>query len=357
MSRIGQKFLCAIAFVLAQLAVTASHADEVRYYATDALHSVTVVMDEKGNVVEKTYYAPYGEVLNRALRDAPGYGGHEEDAATGLVYMQQRYYDPVVGRFLSVDPIEAQGSGESFNRYDYALNNPYSFTDPDGRCAGSAATGMAAASCNQARDGDGGSLSSSDSVALADSLSATNGFDTSSGANGQGGSPSPIKETLKGVAKEISNAVCNLPIVGCDAGDSPLAASNQYQATGMMAGGVIVQVAGAVATDGESIEVTAARGTATGASSAANALRLNKALASEAQMAETGTRMAGTGARVPFRNAQRIAAEYGGNPADWVKMTSSTHTARDGVTFETHWVENVRTGQRVEFKTKFPGGN
>lgn len=101
----------------------------------------------------------------------------------------------------------------------------------------------------------------------------------------------------------------------------------------------------------------AAKGVATGAENAANALKLNKALASEAQMAEAGTKMAGTGARVPFRDAQRIAAEHGGNPADWGKMTSSSHTARDGVTFETHWVENVRTGQRVEFKTKFPGGD
>lgn len=44
----------------------------------------------------------------------------------------QRYYDPQVGRFLSVDPIAA-GSGLNFNRYSYAANNPYRFTDPDGR--------------------------------------------------------------------------------------------------------------------------------------------------------------------------------------------------------------------------------
>jgi len=57
------------------------------------------------------------------------------DAVTGLNYMQQRYYDPELGRFLSVDPIEANGlTGANFNRYKYALNNPYKFTDPDGRC-------------------------------------------------------------------------------------------------------------------------------------------------------------------------------------------------------------------------------
>jgi hypothetical protein len=100
----------------------------------------------------------------------------------------------------------------------------------------------------------------------------------------------------------------------------------------------------------------AAKGAATGAESAVSGLKLNKSLASQAQMGEVGTTMAGAGARVPFRDAARVAKEHGGNAADWVKKSSSSHTARDGATFETHWVENVRTGQRVEFKTKFPGG-
>lgn len=57
------------------------------------------------------------------------------DAATWLSYIQQRYYDPGIGRFLSVDPVTADGNtGGNFNRYWYANNNPYRFTDPDGRC-------------------------------------------------------------------------------------------------------------------------------------------------------------------------------------------------------------------------------
>ena len=63
----------------------------------------------------------------------------------------------------------------------------------------------------------------------------------------------------------------------------------------------------------------------------------------------------GEGSRTVFRDAQRIAQQYGGNAADWFKKTSSSYLSRDGNRFEIHWVENIRIGQRVEFKTKFPG--
>jgi hypothetical protein len=50
------------------------------------------------------------------------------------VYMQQRYYDPIAGRFLSVDPVTTDAkTGGHFNRYVYANDNPYGFVDPDGR--------------------------------------------------------------------------------------------------------------------------------------------------------------------------------------------------------------------------------
>jgi RHS repeat-associated protein len=58
------------------------------------------------------------------------------DPETDLVYMQPRYYDPVAGRFLSIDPVVTDANnGDSFNRYAYAANNPYkyNYNDPDGR--------------------------------------------------------------------------------------------------------------------------------------------------------------------------------------------------------------------------------
>jgi RHS repeat-associated protein len=63
--------------------------------------------------------------------DKPGYTGHLEDEDIGLTYMQQRYYDPVIGRFYSNDPVGVRDTN-SFNRYSYANNNPYKFVDPFG---------------------------------------------------------------------------------------------------------------------------------------------------------------------------------------------------------------------------------
>ncbi|MGH8049591.1 MAG: RHS repeat-associated core domain-containing protein, partial [Arenimonas sp.] len=54
----------------------------------------------------------------------------------------QRYYDPMIGRFLSVDPMASDmNTGWNFNRYNYAANNPYKYTDPDGRACDSASGG------------------------------------------------------------------------------------------------------------------------------------------------------------------------------------------------------------------------
>ncbi|MCE4352154.1 hypothetical protein LYZ86_23605, partial [Xanthomonas hortorum pv. cynarae] len=100
---------------------------------TDALGSPIAVTDTAGQIVERTDYQPYGSPIGKTV-DGIGYTGHAMDGATGLTYMQQRYYDQDLGRFLSVDPVAADSVfSANFNRYWYANNNPYRFTDPDGR--------------------------------------------------------------------------------------------------------------------------------------------------------------------------------------------------------------------------------
>lgn len=106
----------------------------VEYIHTDALGSPVAVTDASGNVIEREVYEPYGSPIARPPSDQPGFTGHVADSLTSLTYMQQRYYDPQIGRFLSVDPVTAYSNpAGAFNRYWYANNNPYRFTDPDGR--------------------------------------------------------------------------------------------------------------------------------------------------------------------------------------------------------------------------------
>lgn len=108
----------------------------VEYIHTDALGSPVATTDASGTVIERQVYEPYGAQVSHGPTDGPGFTGHVEDSATGLTYMEQRYYDPSTGRFLSVDPQTYDGKSDArlWGRYIYGFNNPYSFKDPDGRC-------------------------------------------------------------------------------------------------------------------------------------------------------------------------------------------------------------------------------
>ena len=105
----------------------------VTYIHTDGLGSPVARTNSAGAIISVTRYEPYGLTAGGA-QPTIGFTGHVNDAETGLTYMQQRYYDPVAGRFLSIDPVTTDANtGSSFNRYDYASNNPFKFIDPDGR--------------------------------------------------------------------------------------------------------------------------------------------------------------------------------------------------------------------------------
>ena len=66
-----------------------------------------------------------------------GYTGHEHLPWFGLINMNARLYDPLVGRFLSADPyVQAPDFTQAFNRYSYALNNPLKYTDETGEIIG-----------------------------------------------------------------------------------------------------------------------------------------------------------------------------------------------------------------------------
>ena len=106
----------------------------MRWQHTDALGSAVATTIADGSIPRRVSFMPYGANYGAIVIDGVGYTGHVMDAGTGLTYMQQRYYDPQIGRFLSVDPmVSDMNNGWNFSRYEYAANNPYSFKDPDGR--------------------------------------------------------------------------------------------------------------------------------------------------------------------------------------------------------------------------------
>jgi RHS repeat-associated protein len=122
--------------LLALLLVTSlAQAGTKHYYYTDPQGTPLAKADAQGNVVARYEYTPYGVPVTSvgAPPDGVGYTGHVNDSESGFVYMQARYYDAEVGRFLSVDPMRpTPGDGFSFNRYVYASNNSINIIDPNG---------------------------------------------------------------------------------------------------------------------------------------------------------------------------------------------------------------------------------
>ncbi|SUI78375.1 RHS repeat domain-containing protein [Shewanella baltica] len=130
---ISMKFMMRLILLATALIALSSSAATVRYQHTDMLGSVIAESDSAGNIISRSHYEPFGK---RMGGDKPGIGytGHLQDEDLGLTYMQQRYYDPLIGRFYSNDPL-AFRDVHSFNRYAYANNNPYKYVDPDGKAA------------------------------------------------------------------------------------------------------------------------------------------------------------------------------------------------------------------------------
>jgi RHS repeat-associated protein len=99
----------------------------------DRLGSVDLIVDDKGGVLDRVTFDSFG---NKTYESKPekafrfGFTGREADPETGLYYYRARYYDPAVGRFISVDLIGFQ-AGDT-NLYRYVFNSPTMGTDPTG---------------------------------------------------------------------------------------------------------------------------------------------------------------------------------------------------------------------------------
>jgi RHS repeat-associated protein len=121
---------------LAFIATTVNAASTITYYHNDLAGSPVAATNASGQVIWRESYRPYGERLTNSAASTDNkiyFTSRRQDAETGLVYMGARYYDPVIGRFISTDPKQFdEENPHLFNRYAYANNNPYKYNDPTG---------------------------------------------------------------------------------------------------------------------------------------------------------------------------------------------------------------------------------
>ncbi|NKI97765.1 RHS repeat-associated core domain-containing protein, partial [Rhizobacter sp. SG703] len=131
-------------------AATADGTRNLRYFLTDHLGSTLVEMDQAQAVLQRMSYDAWGRRRNadgsddtgpqwgslKNAQDHSGYTGHEHLDQLGLVNMNARMYDPLLGRHTSADPtVPDPANAQAFNRYSYVLNNALVFTDPTGLSA------------------------------------------------------------------------------------------------------------------------------------------------------------------------------------------------------------------------------
>jgi RHS repeat-associated protein len=105
------------------------------YLLTDKLKTATRTVNATTLASTTRYFDPYGDPRGpqpASWPDQHGFLGQPQDPSTGLDLLGARQYDPVTGRFLSVDPLLESGDSRQMNGYSYAADNPVNLSDPTG---------------------------------------------------------------------------------------------------------------------------------------------------------------------------------------------------------------------------------
>lgn len=111
-------------------------------YMTTQQGDITRIEDVNGNVLATYEYDAWGRLISSSGSLAEinplRYRGYYYDTETGFYYLQSRYYDPVVSRFINADRYASTGTGLlSYNMFAYCQNNPVNYSDPSGEAVNS----------------------------------------------------------------------------------------------------------------------------------------------------------------------------------------------------------------------------
>ncbi|MEU7253667.1 RHS repeat-associated core domain-containing protein, partial [Streptomyces sp. NPDC045251] len=112
---------------------------KVTYFVSDHHGTSHLAINRDSTLAfTKRYTTPFGADRGKTQYgpwpDDKGFLGKSRDAATGLTHIDAREYDPVIGQFISVDPLLKVGTTQTFNGYSYGDNNPATLADPTGQC-------------------------------------------------------------------------------------------------------------------------------------------------------------------------------------------------------------------------------
>ena len=119
----------------------------LHYLCRDNLGSIIAVIDGNANLESEQSYDAWGNLrspetweIYESENEMPallldrGYTGHEHLVAFGLINMNARLYNPLLGRFINPDPLLQFGeNSQNYNRFVYCLNNPFSAVDISGK--------------------------------------------------------------------------------------------------------------------------------------------------------------------------------------------------------------------------------
>lgn len=118
--------------------VSRTMGSDTYYYLYNGHSDVTALLTAAGVVASSYEYDAFGNVTNQAgnVSNPIRYAGYQYDEESKLYYLNSRYYDPKLARFLTEDTYRGQANDTlSLNLYTYVHNNPIQYYDPTGHAA------------------------------------------------------------------------------------------------------------------------------------------------------------------------------------------------------------------------------
>ncbi len=121
--------------------VTDGDAGNDYFYLRNQMGDITHIVNSSGTTIVQYSYDAYGNIVFQTPSETIGYvnpykyRGYRYDKLIGMYYLNSRYYNPQIGRFLNADGmLGATGDILSTNMYAYCANNPVMYSDSDGLC-------------------------------------------------------------------------------------------------------------------------------------------------------------------------------------------------------------------------------